>query len=253
MVLPARRLFKRVLRTFGVENLPPLDEHLTSLERVFRLPPLIPELVQAISRISPQYELTTSEKSRNFWEAECNGSCWGEYEALAPLFDAMPKPKRILELGPGLGRSLVFFSKKLGWQESEVHAYEGDGQTTKYTLMGPRFEDSFCSSIPALRQILAFNGIKNVSIFNAQETRMADLPGPYDFLYSFYSIGFHWSLEHFLDDLKLLMHEKSVAVFMVPAEFKLFKELEKFPYRILDSVTVWPRGRVLKLLIIGNA
>jgi hypothetical protein len=249
MEIPGKRYLKRILRTFGVETLPPLNEHLTNLERVFRLPPLTPELVNAIRLISPQYELTTSEKSRNFWEAETNGSCWGEYEALTPLFQSIPRPRKILELGPGLGRSLVFFSKKLGW-DGEIHAYEGDGSTTKYTLMGPRFSDSFCSNTRMLKHILEFNGIHNVMLFNAQDVMMPALPGPYDFIYSFYSIGFHWSLEYFLDDLMRLMSEKSVAVFMVPAEFKPFPALERIRYEVLDSQTVWPKDRVLKLLIV---
>jgi hypothetical protein len=49
----------------------------------------------------------------------------------------MPQPGKILEIGPGLGRSLVFFSKKMGWETSEIHAYEGEGSTTKYTTLGP--------------------------------------------------------------------------------------------------------------------
>jgi hypothetical protein len=235
-----------------MEVLPPLNEELAKMEQVFRLPPLTPELVAAIRLISPQYDLTTSERSRKFWEVENNGSCWGEFEALAPLFHSMQRPHKVLELGPGLGRSLVFFSKKLGWQNSEIHAYEGDGSSTKYTILGPRFQDSFCGNIAILRRILEFNGLNNVTIFNAYDIRMPDLPGPYDFLYSFYSIGFHWSLEHFLDDFTPLMNDNSVAVFLVPTEFKPFPGLERLRYKILDSRAVWPKDRVLKLLIIGK-
>jgi Methyltransferase domain len=247
-----RYLIKGLLRTFGVEILPPLNEELAKLERVYRLPPLTPEFVAAVRLIAPHYNLTTSEKSKSFWEADQNGACWGEYEALARLFQSIPRPQRVLELGPGLGRSLVFFSKKLSWENSEIHAYEGDGSATKYTSLGPRFEDSFCGNIAILRDILDFNGIKNVRIFNARDVRMADLPGPYDFVYSFYGIGFHWSLEHFLGDLTRLMNDTSVAVFTVPGEFAPFPRLEQFQYKILDSRAVWPKDRRLKLLILGK-
>jgi hypothetical protein len=242
----------RCLRAFGVEILPPLNEELTRLERVVLLPPLTPDLVAAERLIAPHFHLTTSEKSRRFWEAEMNGCCWGEYEALAPLFRSMRRPAKILEIGPGLGRSVVFFSKKLGWQKSEIHVYEGEGSTTKYTLLGPRFEDSFCGNIGMLRYVLEFNGMENVRIFNARDIPLADLPGSYDFLYSFYSIGFHWSLEHFLDDLTPLMHDSSVAVFTVPHEFSSFPTLERLPHKILDWKPVWPKGGRLKLLIIGK-
>ena len=87
---------------------------------------------------------------------------------------------RVLEIGPGLGRSLVFFSKKFGWQHCDLHAYEANGTTTKYTMTGPRFEDSFCGTISELRRVLDYNGIINVTIHDAKFVAMRDLPGPFD-------------------------------------------------------------------------
>jgi len=225
---------------------------LAGMERVFRAPPLTPELVAAIKLISPHCDFTATEKYREVWEADQNGACWGEYEALASLFRSMPQPTKILEIGPGMGRSLVFFSKKLGWEGREIHAYEGEGSTTKYTMLGPRFEDSYCGNLSALRYVLEFNAIRNVTVFNARDVPMAKLPGPYDLLYSFYSIGFHWSLEHYLDDLLSLLHDRSVAVFTVPHEFPPFPKLEGLPHRVVDWKTVWPKDGRLKLLILSK-
>lgn len=229
-----------------------LSSHLTNLERVFKAPELTPVLVQAIKLISPQFDLNLNEESRAFWEADQNGACWGEFEALMPLFQRMPKPKRILEIGPGLGRSLVFFSKKLGWQDSAIDAYEGEGDETKYTLLGPRFEDSFCGNFAMLRKMLHYNGINNVTLFDALTTKIKDLPGPYDFIYSFYAVGFHWSLEHFLSEILGLMHDKSYAAFTVPMHFTPFPDLEKINYQIIEWQTVWPKGSKLKILIINK-
>jgi hypothetical protein len=50
-----------------------------------------------------------------------------------------------------------------------IHAYEGDGKSTKYTTLGPRFEDSFCGNILILKQILSYNAVENVTIFDASE------------------------------------------------------------------------------------
>ena len=164
----------------------------------------------------------------------------------------MRRPAKILEIGCGMGRSLVFFNKKLNWEGSEVHAYDGEGLTTKYTIQGPRFEDSFCGNIDLLRHVLDYNGIHNVTIFNAKNVQLAALPGPYDFLYSFYSIGFHWSLEHFLDDLLPLLHDESVAVFTVPKQFVPFPALERLSYRLIEWKTVWPKDGYLKMLVLGK-
>jgi hypothetical protein len=245
-------------------GIPELDARLTSMERVFRAPPLTPELVAAIKLISPHCDFraedftaeddsAVEDQYRSIWEADQNGACWGEYEALAPLLGAMPVPAKVLEIGPGMGRSLVFFSKKLGWQDSQIHGYEGDGTTTKYTVLGPRFQDSFCGNIGVLRSILDHNGIHNVRVFNAREQRLADLPGPYDLIYSFYSIGFHWSLAHFLDDLLPLLHERSIAIFTVPREFRPFPGLSGLAHRVIDWKTAWPKDCTLKLLVLSKS
>jgi hypothetical protein len=249
-----RGLVRRIRSAIGLKDaeVPELDPRLASMERVFRAPPLTPELVAAIKLISPHCDFPATEKYRSVWEADQNGACWGEYEALAPLFRAMPRPNKILEIGPGMGRSLVFFSKKLGWGRSEIHAYEGQGDSTKYTLLGPRFEDSYCGNLNALQTVLAFNGVGNVKVFNAREVRLADLPGPFDLLYSFYSIGFHWSLDHFLDDLLPLLHDRSVALFTVPPNFQPFPRLEALPHRIVDWKTAWPKDGRLKILVLGK-
>jgi hypothetical protein len=103
-----------------------------------------------------------------------------------------------------------------------------------------------------LKHVLEFNAIHNVTMYNARDIQLSQLPGPYDFLYSFHSIGFHWSLEHFLDDLLQLMDDTSVAVFTVPSEFRPFPRLETLSYRIITWKTVCPKDGSLKLLVIGK-
>lgn len=252
-MIEAKQLIRRGLRAVGIATLPPLDARLAGLERVFRAPPLTKELVTAIARISPQFQLSAGERSREFWEVEQNGACWGEYEALLPLFAALDRPHKVLEIGPGLGRSVIFFAKKLGWESSEIHLYEGTGATTYYTTLGPRFDYSFCGDLAVLSHILRYNGVGNVTIFDAKNIKMADLAGPYNFIYSFFSIGFHWALENFIDDILGLMDQQSVAVFTVPAGFTPFARLNELSHRVIDWKAVWPAERWLKLLIIGKS
>ena len=104
-------ILNRCLRALGRDSLPPLNPDLTSLERVFRAPALTPELIAAIRLISPQFNLTDSEKSREYWEADQNGCSWGECNALAPLFRSMQRPARILEDRPRPGTSLRFSAR----------------------------------------------------------------------------------------------------------------------------------------------
>ena len=230
-----------------------LDPRLASMEHVFLAPPLTPQLAAAIRLISPQFPVSPTEQHRAFWETDQNGACWGEYEALASLFQALSTPAKVLEIGPGLGRSLVFFSKKLHWQNAELHAYDGDGTRTRYTIEGPRFTDSFCGNLAQLQHVLTFNGVTNTTLFDAHSTALAALPGPYDLLYSFYSIGFHWALEHFLADLLPLLGPRSIAIFTVPQSFHPFPALEPLAYRLIDWKPVWPPEAHLKMLVLSKA
>jgi len=219
------------------------DSRLASLEPVFHAPPLTPELLAAIKLISPRLKLAQDEHSRRIWEKEQNGTCWGEYEALRPLLAVIEKPNKILEIGPGLGRSAVFFSKQFGWQQSEIHLYDSEGAATKYKQKfydadKRSLQDSFCGNLPLLRALLDYNQVSNYTIFNARQTPLAKLPGPYDLIYSFYSIGFHWSLELYLDDLLPLMHQRTLAIFTVKKDFRGFPGLRDLHCRVVDWKTV---------------
>ena len=219
---------------------PGRDRMPANVEHVYRVPPLTEEYVAAIRLIAPQCDYPPEEKYRDEWERIQNEACWTEFRALQPVLAGLPKPRRVLEIGPGLGRSLVFFSRKLDWSEAELHAYEGDGTATKYTKLGPRFEDSFCGNIALLRQSLEFNGLRHVQIHDAYQGRLAALPGPFDVIYSFYSIGFHWSLEHFLDDILALLSDRGTAIFIVPSSFLDFPQLKALHFK---KIPLYPTER----------
>jgi hypothetical protein len=231
---------------------PPEDKQLSGIETVFRSLPFTPEMVNAIRLIAPHFEFAADEESRHVWEKDQNSSCWNEYEALAPVLGRLPIPPKVLEIGPGLGRSVVFFNQKLGWKSTAVHLYEGDGHSTKYTLLGPRFRYSFCGNIKVLTDTLEYNAVRNVTVFDARRWKLIDLPGPYDLVYSFYSIGFHWSLEYFLDDIAALMHQKTIAIFTVPESFAGFPDLEKFSHRVIGLKAVWPKHARFRLLMLSK-
>jgi hypothetical protein len=81
---------------------------------------------------------------------------------------------------------------------------------------------------------------------------MSELPGrPYDLIYSFYSLGFHWSLEPFLDELLGLMHDRSLAVFTLSTEFKPFMTLGQIHHRIVRQADLYP-GQRLRMIPLSK-
>lgn len=236
------------------QSLSELDPYLVGKPVVFEAPELTPELLAAIKLISPQFHLGLDERSRRFWEGNQNGLCWGEYEALAPFLDHLGVPAKVLDIGPGLGRSAVFFKKLEGWSEVPFNLYESTGESTKYTKAGPRFDDSFCGNLSALETLLEHNGVTGVEIFDAAEldASLARLPGPYDFIYSFFAIGFHWSIEHFLDELLGLMGERSIGAFTLHDQPQDLSAVERLPHRIVEFRRSWPRDRWSRMLVLAK-
>jgi hypothetical protein len=248
----ARRLRRRARGNQQSRPFPEMTAALLDRPRVLRAPPFTPELVSAIQLISPHLPLVPDEHSRRAWEAAQNGSCWGELDALRPIFAALPRPGRVLEIGPGLGRSAVFFTKQLGWHDTAFDLLEANGDETHYTILGPRLEHSFCGSIQALERVLAFNGLTNCRVIDAARPgcRLGDLTGPYDLIYSFYAIGFHWGLEHFLDDILALMREGTLAIFTIAEGFSEFPELEPLRRHSVDFARAYPADTTGRMLLL---
>ncbi len=228
---------------------------LPDVEIVFESPPFDQDYLKAIKLIAPWFQFQSSdEESRQLWDRIGNAVCWGEYEALLPFLRNIPRPSKVLEIGPGLGRSVVFFKKKLRWDDVEFHLYEAESQMPNYYIDGPRSSDSFGGSPCLLKKTLLFNGIKNFVIFNARDfnCKLYGLPGPYDFIYSFYAVGFHWSLGYFFDEIMSLMHERTVAAFMVPNNYRSFGTLKQVHYKVVTYHTPISSVKTFSMLVMSK-
>jgi predicted O-methyltransferase YrrM len=229
-------------------------------EQIYLAPEFSPDVLKAVRLISTCLHLTANEKSRLLWQAESNAASLVEYEALLPLFAKMQKPKKILEVGPGLGRSAVIFGKKKVWNEdATVHLYDTDGSRTKYKQKHydrpPKWPDvsSFCGNLELLDTILKYNGVSNCTIFDAAQNDLKTLPGPYDLIYGFYSIGFHWSIEHYLDDLEPLMDRQTVILCTLNKHFTAFPKLASYSTRVLQAAGTKKGSRPLSFLALSKS
>jgi hypothetical protein len=237
-----------------------LDPEVERMEQVFQMPSFTPEVVAAVSLITTQLPFRADESSRLLAQMEANAMSQREYEAMLPLFSQMPKPRRVLEVGPGFGRSVVYFAKKSVWDEqAEIHLYDTDGKETKYKTKyyscPPQWPDvsSFCGSLSLLRSCLDSNQITNYSIFDAAKLPLREMHGPYDLIYGFFSLGFHWSLDFYLDDLKPLMGERSVLVCTLHKNFEPFARLKNYSTRVLYCRRTKKNAPPLRLLALSKS
>ena len=251
-----RSLLKFSLNRFRGESI--LAQKTSLSEEIFLAPPFTEEVVRAIRLISTRLPLRADEASRLLWQRESNAASESEYAAIAPIFEQVAKPKRVLEIGPGFGRSVVFFDKKKLWEGSEISLYDADGAATKYKQKyydrPPKWPDisSFCGNLALLRSILDFNGVANYRIFDAAEVSLRALPGPYDLIYGFFSIGFHWSLEYYLDDLDPLLHPASLLLCTLNKSFRPFPRLHDFSTRVLECKEIKKNADPLHLLLLSK-
>ncbi len=251
-----RSLFKTSLNRLRGEKI--LEPDVEQAEQLFLAPPFTPEVAAAVRPIATRMNVQADERSRQLLQVSANAMSQREYEALAPLFAVMPKPQRVLEIGPGLGRSVVYFQKKGVWDErAEVHLYDGNGTETKYKqkhyARPPKWPDvsSFCGSLPMLRHFLDFNQLRNFQVFDAAELPLDRLPGPYHLLYSFFSIGFHWSVEFYLDELAPLMGNSGVLICTLNKHFRPFARLREFSARVLPCRDIKKNAPPLRLLALS--
>ena len=235
-----------------------LDARAAAVEPLFLAPPFTEQVVTAIRLISTRLPLKADEASRLLWQRESNAASAAEYDALLPLFTALPAPRRVLEIGPGFGRSVVYFQKKGLWPGAEITLYDANGSSTQYKQKyydhPPQWPDtsSFCGNLPLLRAMLDYNGLTAYQIQDAQTVPLAGLPGPYDLIYGFYSIGFHWSLEYYLADLLPLMHDRSLLVCTLNKNFRPFAQLSQWHTRVLDCREVKKNAPPLRLLALSK-
>ena len=229
-------------------------------DHLFHAPPFDQKMAAAAQLISTRLSIRPDEASRILWQSEANDAAMVEYTVLQPLLSRLPKPRKVLEIGPGFGRSLVVFSKLNVWADDAViHLYDADGTATKYKqehyARPPQWPDvsSFCGNLPLLREVLAYNQIKNYTLIDAAQVPLRELPGPYDLIFGFYSIGFHWSLEYYLDDINPLMHDRSVLICTLNKHFKPFPLLSSFSTRILQSQQVRKGTRPLSFMAISKS
>ena len=206
-------------------------------ETIVRVPPFDDAFVAAVKLIAPQYtDYGGDEESRRKWQRDQNRSCWGEDTALVHLLRVMPPPRRVLEIGAGLGRSAVFFSKRY-FPDARFDLFDATGADTKYELMGNRYDDSFCGNLAVLQQCLDFNGVSNVSLVDAAQTG-GRVPMPderYDFIYSFYSVGFHWSIDHWLDEILAVAKPTALCAFIVPSHYQPSRRVAAMPHMLIEG------------------
>jgi len=140
-----------------------------------------------------------------------------EYEVISQYID--PYPKRILELGCGLGRMSIFLNKKHP-SNSKYHLADMSCITPTPTKSSRYGWDpgTWYNDLELTKEFCEINGLVNFEIIDLA-TGSITLLRDIDFIFSVMSVGFHYPIEQYMDILKLVAKPDALIIFGVRKGF----------------------------------
>ena len=187
-----------------------------------------------------------SERILKYIKLQCNDvrSLYNdppEIESVKGYFENV-SPKNVLELGCGLGRVSAAFHKTFPlWAETNFYLLDGDSGTEQIAGISYDSDKSFYNSLKLTEEFCLINGIprNQIVLINAEHAEPFSLIEnvKFDFVYSFFAIGFHWPIDLYLERLLPHLNSGSILCFGIrPNIFYAKDRCKKFNAYQLNSV-----------------
>lgn len=158
---------------------------------------------------------------KKYMELQCN-SVLDDYRncpELDPMiqFLEIVKPKKVLELGAGLGRVSVFLKNYFDWKSTEFYLLDGNSGEEQIAGIHWKTKPAFYNLLERTRTFCISNNIKEDKLFllNAERQWEVDKKIKFDLCYSFKAIGFHWPINEYLDIIKDNLERKAYLIFEI--------------------------------------
>lgn len=157
------------------------------------------------------------KSAEQYISLQCNSklSDYTECPELAPLHELLltRQPKRVLELGAGLGRGSVYLKNRYNWNATEFFLADGDSGTQQIAGIHYQLEPGFYNSLVATCDFCLANGIAEDKLYliNLENTEIPDVQ--FDFCFSIKSIGFHWPINDYLRMLRSKIAKGALLLF----------------------------------------
>jgi len=169
------------------------------------------------------FEFKISEKFKkliNLQITQTVGDDYSYYEQLSQIqFDAIKKhidnPKKILDLGCGLGRMSIYLNYMLKNPDIEYILADGScGDIPVKQKYGWNPAGGFYNDLQLTEEFVKANGVYNYSILDLSKETICSLKDV-DMVMSFLSVGFHYPIEPYLKDLIKIANNDAIFVFGV--------------------------------------
>jgi SAM-dependent methyltransferase len=156
--------------------------------------------------MSYKIDVVFPKSAEQYISLQCNSklSDYTECPELAQLHELLStkQPKRVLELGAGLGRGSVFLKRRYNWNETEFFLADGNSGTQQIAGIHYQLEPGFYNSMVATCDFCLANGIAKDKLYliNLEAAEIPD--AQFDLCFSIKSIGFHWPINEYLSRLR---------------------------------------------------
>ena len=169
-----------------------------------------------------------------------------EYNAIK---DCIGKPHTILDLGCGLGRMSIYLGKQF---EHEAKYILADANIVSENLnYGWKPGEEYYNDLTLTAEFCRINGLKNFKTFDILAGNLTDLQDV-DLVMSFLSVGFHYPIEEYMDDLLKISTENCTMVFGIDKRRNIY-DLNSFSeYFETRKIVPTEYNRKEQILILEN-
>jgi len=185
------------------------------------------------------------EQAQKYIELQCNNNfklytSFPELKNTDEIFSSVT-PKKVVDIGSGIGRASVFLKNYYSWNETEFHFIDGnEGDVQLYGVRSK--ENEFYNSFDVAKFFCNANNLTRLTLWDAREKKWVTDLHEVDLIYSFLAIGFHWPLEMYLNDIYKISLAGTYVIFGVRGveEEKWVKDqvskIDKDKYKILKFI-----------------
>lgn len=151
------------------------------------------------------FQITQTKKDLSFYDKISKA----EYLAIKNYID---KPEKILELGCGLGRASIFLNSQLN--NSPKFFLADFSEISNEVKYGWNPKESKYNNLELTEQFCIENGLNNFEILNLSKDHLDKLSN-IDMVISMLSVGFHYPIEEYINQLLKISSKNVTMIFGV--------------------------------------
>ena len=124
--------------------------------------------------------------------------------------DIIREPLNVLELGCGLGRFSIYLNSQLNYNPHFILA--DFSKISKKIRYGWNPQESYYNDLSLTAEFCEDNGLQSYEVFDLAKQSIKDLK-EIDLVMSFLSVGFHYPIEQYIEDLGNITSDGAILIF----------------------------------------